>query len=243
MLVILLSVFLNFSSSRFRSLYINSRMEARVGGGEMASVKLSAPTSQWVRGRKPLDRGPSIRPAFMRVSVPVVRAGSYTDELVQTAVSELPNPNAKPSLSLPAISFISLDDREIRGPNRLLVISPFDRDWISRFRFFEKPESCNWFRSWFIWSFRIILHRFRVFLIFFFLVVDGSFLAWWFGVLNMCVCANSKRVHFFYYLSFFFGMNLVVLITCVKNIMFVRRFKFLFIVYINTKRKNKCMYC
>ncbi|KAG1330584.1 fructose-bisphosphate aldolase 1, chloroplastic [Cocos nucifera] len=53
----------------------------------MASMKLSAPASQWVGGRKPLDRGASIRPAFRRVSVPVVRAGSYTDELVQTAKS------------------------------------------------------------------------------------------------------------------------------------------------------------
>lgn len=112
-------------------LYLSSRVEreGEGGEGEMATVKLSAPASQWVGGRKPLGRGPSVRPSFRRVLVPVVRAGSYTDELVQTAVSKLPNPNPRPSFLSPA-PFRSRD----LGSEWYVVIFPFCRDSISRFR-------------------------------------------------------------------------------------------------------------
>ncbi|KAG1334836.1 putative fructose-bisphosphate aldolase 3, chloroplastic [Cocos nucifera] len=74
----------------------------------MATVKLSAPASQWVGGRKPLGRGPSVRPSFRRVSVPVVRAGSYTDELVQTAFLSGGQSEVEATLNLNAMN---------QGPN------------------------------------------------------------------------------------------------------------------------------
>ncbi|URE30888.1 fructose-bisphosphate aldolase [Musa troglodytarum] len=53
----------------------------------MASVKLSAPSSQWIAGERSLDRRSRILTAAprRRVAVGPIRAGSYTDELVQTA--------------------------------------------------------------------------------------------------------------------------------------------------------------
>ncbi|CAL9132263.1 unnamed protein product [Musa textilis] len=53
----------------------------------MASLKLSAPSSQWIAGERSLDRRSRILTAAprRRVAVGPIRAGSYTDELVQTA--------------------------------------------------------------------------------------------------------------------------------------------------------------
>ncbi|RZR95098.1 hypothetical protein BHM03_00023918 [Ensete ventricosum] len=53
----------------------------------MASLKLSAPSSQWIAGDRSLDRRSRILTAAppRRVAVGPIRAGSYTDELVLTA--------------------------------------------------------------------------------------------------------------------------------------------------------------
>ncbi|XP_064977584.1 fructose-bisphosphate aldolase 1, chloroplastic-like [Musa acuminata AAA Group] len=53
----------------------------------MASLKLSVPSSQWIAGERSFDRRSRILTAAprRRVAVGPIRAGSYTDELVQTA--------------------------------------------------------------------------------------------------------------------------------------------------------------
>ncbi|RRT84126.1 hypothetical protein B296_00011148 [Ensete ventricosum] len=58
----------------------------------MASLKLCAPSSQWIAGERPLcQRRCVLKAPSRRVALRPIRAGSYTDELVQTAVSP-PNP-------------------------------------------------------------------------------------------------------------------------------------------------------
>ncbi|CAL9054594.1 fructose-bisphosphate aldolase 1, chloroplastic-like [Musa acuminata AAA Group] len=54
----------------------------------MASLKLTAPSSQWIAGERPLcQRRCVLKAPSRRVAAGLIRAGSYTDELVQTAKS------------------------------------------------------------------------------------------------------------------------------------------------------------
>ncbi|RWW03668.1 hypothetical protein GW17_00033154 [Ensete ventricosum] len=54
----------------------------------MASLKLCAPSSQWIAGERPLcQRRCVLKAPSRRVALGPIRAGSYTDELVQTAKS------------------------------------------------------------------------------------------------------------------------------------------------------------
>ncbi|KAG0449392.1 hypothetical protein HPP92_027345 [Vanilla planifolia] len=77
----------------------------------MSSVKLRAPSSQWIVGGRPLSRSVALRSEIRRVAA-TIRAGSYTEELVQTAKS----------ISSPGRGILAIDESNATCGKRLASI-------------------------------------------------------------------------------------------------------------------------